>query len=63
MKIIEHLEYINYSDSKDTLVLIYTSILMKIFAIKKPTRFISSNIVVFTYFVDKRLFASERSIL
>jgi hypothetical protein len=35
MKIIEHLEYINYSDSKDTLVLIYTSILMKIFAIKK----------------------------
>ena len=35
MKIIEHLEYINYSDSKDTLVLIYTSIFPKIFTIKK----------------------------
>ena len=35
MKIIEHLGYINYSDSKDNLVLIYSSILVKIFAIKK----------------------------
>ena len=35
MKIIEHLEYINYSDSKDNLVLIYSSMLVKIFAIKK----------------------------